>query len=194
MTQRADKFKPACLAVTLLLLTAGLPVHAQEAGLAPYTINPGDVLSVTVWKEEDLQRQVLVRPDGAFSFPLAGEIQATGQSVEDVRNELVKRLSDYIPDPVVTVATESIQGNRVYVIGQVNRPGEFIASARIDVVQALSIAGGFTPFAQKNDVRILRRNSEGVLNDLAFRYGEVEKGRNLSQNLVLQPGDVIIVP
>ncbi len=194
MTQRADRIKAACLAVAFVVLTPGLPANAQEAGLTPYTINPGDVLSVTVWKEEDLQRQVLVRPDGAFSFPLAGEIQATGQSVEDVRMELVKRLSDYIPDPVVTVATESIQGNRVYVIGQVNRPGEFIASARIDVVQALSIAGGFTPFAQKNDVRILRRNSDGVLDDLAFRYGEVEKGRNLSQNLVLQPGDVIIVP
>ena len=194
MTQRADRIKAACLAVAFVVLTPGLPANAQEAGLTPYTINPGDVLSVTVWKEEDLQRQVLVRPDGAFSFPLAGEIQATGQSVEDVRMELVKRLSDYIPDPVVTVATESIQGNRVYVIGQVNRPGEFIASARIDVVQALSIAGGFTPFAQKNDVRILRRNSAGVLDDLAFRYGEVEKGRNLSQNLILQPGDVIIVP
>jgi len=194
MTQRADRIKAACLAVAFVGLTASLPINAQEAGLTPYTINPGDVLSVTVWKEEDLQRQVLVRPDGAFSFPLAGEIQATGKSVEDVRNQLVERLSDYIPDPVVTVATESIQGNRVYVIGQVNRPGEFIASARIDVVQALSIAGGFTPFAQKNDVRILRRNSAGVLDDLAFRYGEVEKGRNLSQNLILQPGDVIIVP
>ncbi len=194
MTQRADRIEAACLAVMLFLLPVGLPVQAQEAGLAPYTINPGDVLSVTVWKEEDLQRQVLVRPDGAFSFPLAGEIQATGQSVEDVRNELVKRLSDYIPDPVVTVATESIQGNKVYVIGQVNRPGEFIASARIDVVQALSIAGGFTPFAQKNDVRILRRRADGVLDDLSFRYGEVEKGRNLDQNLILEPGDVIIVP
>jgi polysaccharide export outer membrane protein len=194
MNQRAEWLKPAILAASLLVLAIWPPVHAQDGAIAPYTINPGDVLSVTVWKEEGLERQVLVRPDGAFSFPLAGEIQATDQSVEDVRNELVKRLSDYIPDPVVTVATESIQGNRVYVIGQVNRPGEFIASARIDVVQALSIAGGFTPFAQKNDVRILRRRADGVLNDISFRYGEVEKGRNLSQNLILEPGDVIIVP
>lgn len=194
MNQRAEWLKSAILAASLLVLAIWPPVHAQDPAIAPYTINPGDVLSVTVWKEEDLQRQVLVRPDGAFSFPLAGEIQATDQSVEDVRDELVKRLSDYIPDPVVTVATESIQGNRVYVIGQVNRPGEFIASARIDVVQALSIAGGFTPFAQKNDVRILRRRADGVLDDLTFRYGEVEKGRNLGQNLILEPGDVIIVP
>jgi len=194
MNQRAEWLKSAILAASLLVLAIWPSVHAQDPAIAPYTINPGDVLSVSVWKEEDLQRQVLVRPDGAFSFPLAGEIQATDQSVEDVRNELVKRLSDYIPDPVVTVATESIQGNRVYVIGQVNRPGEFIASARIDVVQALSIAGGFTPFAQKNDVRILRRRADGVLDDLSFRYGEVEKGRNLGQNLILEPGDVIIVP
>ena len=188
MNQRAQWIKSVILAAPLLVLVVGLPAWSQDSGIAPYTINPGDVLSVTVWKEEDLQRQVLVRPDGAFSFPLAGEIQATGKSVEDVRMQLVERLSEYIPDPVVTVATESIQGNRVYVIGQVNRPGEFIASARIDVVQALSIAGGFTPFAQKNDVRILRRRADGVLDDLSFRYGEVEKGRNLGQNLILEPG------
>ncbi|UCG72070.1 MAG: polysaccharide biosynthesis/export family protein [Chromatiales bacterium] len=194
MNQRAEWIKPAIVAANLLVLVICPPVYSQDSGIAPYTINPGDLLSVTVWKEEDLQRQVLVRPDGAFSFPLAGEIQATGQSVEDIRTELVKRLSEYIPDPVVTVATESIQGNKVYVIGQVNRPGEFIAAARIDVVQALSIAGGFTPFAQKNDVRILRRRPDGVLDDLSFRYGEVEKGRNLGQNLILEPGDVIIVP
>ena len=150
-------------------------------------------MSITVWKELDLQRQVLVRPDGAFSFPLAGEIDATGKSVEQVRAELVERLSRFIPDPVVTVATEQILGNKIYVIGQVNRPGEFVAAARIDVVQALSIAGGFTPFAQKNDILILRRR-DGVLEDIPFRYNEVEKGRNLAQNIVLQPGDAIVVP
>lgn len=194
MSQYFFRIKAATLALATLTVAVCQSAYSQESAIAAYTINPGDVLSVTVWKEEDLQRQVLVRPDGAFSFPLAGEIQATGQSVGDVRELLVARLSEYIPDPVVTVATESIQGNRVYVIGQVQRPGEFIASTRIDVVQALSIAGGFTPFAQKNDVLILRRGANGVLQNIPFRYNEVEKGRNLEQNLILQPGDVVIVP
>ena len=194
MTQCFFRTRRAWLAVVGGLLVTAAPLQAQESAISAYKINPGDVLSVTVWKEEDLQRQVLVRPDGAFSFPLAGEIQATGKSVEDVREILVERLSEYIPDPVVTIATEAIQGNKVYVIGQVNRPGEFIAAARIDVVQALSIAGGFTPFAQKNDVLILRRGPDGSQQSMNFRYNEVEKGRDLQQNLVLRPGDVVIVP
>jgi polysaccharide export outer membrane protein len=192
MTQRI--FGVGTLALIIVGCLAAVGTQAQESAISAYKINPGDLLSVTVWKEEDLQRQVLVRPDGAFSFPLAGEIQATGKSVEDVRQVLVERLSEYIPDPVVTVATEAIQGNKVYVIGQVNRPGEFIAAARLDVVQALSIAGGFTPFAQKNDVLILRRRPDGTQESMNFRYNQVERGRDLQQNLVLRPGDVVIVP
>jgi polysaccharide export outer membrane protein len=193
MKQRVHRHPGIRPILSLVLVMIQLPVLADVAPDSAYTINPGDLLSITVWKEEDLQRQVLVRPDGAFSFPLAGEIDATGKSVEQVRAELVERLSRFIPDPVVTVATEQILGNKIYVIGQVNRPGEFVAAARIDVVQALSIAGGFTPFAQKNDILILRRR-DGVLEDIPFRYNEVEKGRNLAQNIVLQPGDAIVVP
>jgi len=177
--------------ITILTCSA---LQAQDSEpVVPYNINPGDLLSITVWKEEDLQRQVLVRPDGAFSFPLAGEIQATGKSVAQVQEELSAQLSRYIPDPVVTIATEQILGNRIYVIGQVNRPGEFIPSGRIDVVQALSLAGGFTPFAQKNNILILRRRN-GIVEDTPFRYNEIEKGKNLAQNIILQPGDAIVVP
>jgi polysaccharide export outer membrane protein len=186
--------RSTALLLGLITILACSPVQAQDSEpVLPYIINPGDLLSVVVWKEEDLQRQVLVRPDGAFSFPLAGEIQATGKSVAQVQDELAAQLSRYIPDPVVTIAVEQILGNRIYVIGQVNRPGEFIASGRIDVVQALSLAGGFTPFAQKNDILILRRRN-GIVENTPFRYNEIEKGKNLAQNIILQPGDAIVVP
>jgi len=159
----------------------------------PYTINPGDLLEVSVWKEPDLQRQVLVRPDGAFSFPLSGDIIAEGRTVETVRQELTQRLQAYIPDLVVTVTVAEILGNKVFVIGQVRNPGEFVVNPRVDVMQALSIAGGATPFAQLNDIKILRRKN-GVQTILKFRYGDVAKGQNLEQNVLLDVGDVVLVP
>ncbi len=184
----------AALMVSLLTFTP--PLSAQESSpvaVAPYTINPGDVLTVTVWKEEDLQRQVLVRPDGSFSFPLAGEIDAKNKSVRQVQAELIRQLGKYIPDPEVTVAIDQLLGNKVYVLGQVNRPGEFVANSNLDVTQALAMAGGFTPFAQKNDVRILRRYN-GELRAIKFQYSDIEKGKKLNQNILLRPGDTIVVP
>src|SRR5215471_94758 len=102
----------------------------EAAGVAgaqrtPYRLQPGDIVTVSVWKEQDLQREVLVRPGGALTFPLAGEINVDGRTVEELRASLVERLAKYVPDPVVTVAVKEIGGNRVYVIGKVNRPGEF---------------------------------------------------------------------
>lgn len=193
MTYRRASFWLVALALVLQFATAPAAMASGPAADAPYTINPGDLLSITVWKEPDLQRQVLVRPDGSFSFPLAGDISALDKTVEQVRGELAQRLSKYIPDPVVTVATEQIQGNKVFVIGQVNRPGEFIASTVLDVTQALAMAGGFTPFAQKNEIKIMRRIN-GVSQAFTFDFGDIEKGRRLEQNVVLRPGDTIVVP
>ncbi len=186
----------------LTALTACLLVGALQTGLAQepaqpvtadYHINPGDVLRVDVWKEADLQGEVLVRPDGKFSFPLAGDIQASGRSIEEIRAVLAERLGKYIPDLVVSVAAVQISGNKVYVIGQVNRPGEFSANPPLDVVQALALAGGTNPFAEVNDIRILRRTTEGQ-STLRFRYRDIEKGKRLEQNIVLQAGDVVVVP
>jgi polysaccharide export outer membrane protein len=159
----------------------------------PYTINPGDLLEISVWKEPDLQREVLVRPDGAFSFPLSGDIVAVGRTVEAVRQDLTERLGTFIPDLVVTVTVAQINGNKIYVIGQVRTPGQFVVNPRVDVLQALSIAGGVTAFAELNDIKILRRRN-GVLTVLPFRYGDIVKGRNLEQNILLEVGDVVLVP
>lgn len=188
------------IASLMLLFVIALPASqsalAQEDGPAPrepYTINPGDLLEISVWKEPDLQRQVLVRPDGAFSFPLSGDVVAMGRTVEAVRQELAERLSTFIPDLVVTVTVAEINGNKIYVIGQVNTPGTFVVNPRVDVIQALAIAGGMTPFAESNDIKILRRRN-GTQAILRFRYNDIIKGENLEQNVLLEVGDVVLVP
>jgi polysaccharide export outer membrane protein len=186
----------------LVLLTAALlapplvlaDTAAATSDLPPaYHIQPGDILQVAVWKETDLQSEVLVRPDGAFSFPLAGDVDTRGKSVEELRVELTARLKRYIPDPVVTVAVRQIVGNRIFVLGQVNKPGDFQFSRPVDVMQALSMAGGTTSFAALNDIVILRRE-RGQLQTIRFHYAEVARGKDLAQNILLNSGDTIVVP
>jgi polysaccharide export outer membrane protein len=190
---------PVAIMVLFGLLGSGVAPAQEQPGsdptadVPPYTVNPGDILSVTVWKEPDLQRRVIVRPDGAFSFPLTGDIRAAGRSIEQIRIAVAERLEKYIPEPVVTVAVEEIAGNVVYVIGQVNRPGDFRTGSRVDVMQALAMGGGTTPFAQLGDIKILRRVG-GRLIAIPFDYKDVEKGKRLEQNIVLQAGDVVVVP
>lgn len=177
----------------IALASAALPVTAAGPAAPPYMIQPGDVLTVSVWKEKDLQADVLVRPDGGMSFPLAGDIQATGRTVEEVRQLIEKGLNRYIPDPAVSVAVKQIGGNFIYVIGKVNRPGQFPFSKPLDVMQALALAGGATPYAAVNDIRILQRDASN-LKSIAFHYSDVEKGRELGQNILLKSGDTVVVP
>jgi len=160
---------------------------------AAYSVQPGDVLQISVWKEPDLQLQALVRPDSAFSFPLAGDISTKGLSVVELQSELTRRLSRYLSNPVVTISVLQVLGNKIYVIGQVNRPGDFVVNPQVDVMQALSMAGGLTAFANTNDIKILRRTGARQT-AISFKYNEVLKGRDLSQNIVLQSGDIVAVP
>lgn len=174
-----------------------LPLQADEntppVPVDAYLVQPGDSLEISIWKEESLLRDVFVRPDGGLSFPLVGEIQASGKSVEELRVLVTEKLKKYIPDPVVTVSLQGIGGNQIFIIGQVNRPGGFVANRYMDVVQALSNAGGMTPFASVNKIKILRRVN-GELEAIPFRYGDIEKGKNLEQNIILKSGDVVLVP
>ena len=191
-------------AVMALGLAAGLGLAATvgaagdeappaAAATGGYSVNPGDVLEVSVWKEEDLQKQAVVRPDGYFSFPLTGDIRAEGRTIEDVRLELASRVARFVPDPVVSVAILEPRGSKVYVIGQVNRPGEFPINRFVDVVQALSMAGGTTPFAQLDSIKILRREGATQI-AIPFAYGDIAAGTRLQQNIVLKPGDTVLVP
>jgi polysaccharide export outer membrane protein len=157
-----------------------------------YTLQPGDVLEISVWKEMDLQRDVLVRPDGGISFPLVGNIDTTGMSIEQMTKEVTARIEKYIPDPVVTVSLKQMIGNRIYILGKVNKPGVYPVVRNVDVLQALSMAGGMNPFADGDKIQILRRNGEKQIS-IPFDYDAVEDG-DLAQNIVLQPGDVVLVP
>ena len=184
--------------LTLVLASAALAAPPAPPSGPPadvsYTVKPGDTLLVSVWKEPDLQGPVLVRPDGMFSFPLAGQMDARNKTVAELQQELTTKLKKYISDPVVTVSIQEIKGNKVYVIGQVQKPGDFVVNPRVDVMQALSMAGGTTPFAALGDIMILRRTDNGQQQALPFKYTDVIRGRNLGQNIMLQAGDVVVVP
>jgi polysaccharide export outer membrane protein len=159
-----------------------------------YRLHPGDTILISVWREQELTLETSVRPDGGISFPLAGDIHVAGLSVEEVRQQIAQRLEEFIPDPEVAVIARQLLGNVVYVVGRVARPGEFPLRGRVDVLQALAIAGGTTTFADLDDMRILRRDAEGVQKALEFDYSDVVRGRRLGQNILLQPGDTVVVP
>jgi len=185
-------------ALLLLSLLFARMCSADDATVAhvvddSYLVQAGDTLQVSVWKEPDLTGEVLVRPDGALSFPLAGEVQAAGHTVEEIRKTLQTRFAKYIPDPVVTVVVRKADGSRIFVMGKVNRPGDFALIRPIDVMQALSLAGGVTPYADVNGIRILRR-AGSQQQVFRFRYDDVRKGKDLSQNILLQSGDTVVVP
>lgn len=191
-TQRIQLF----LSISGLLLLQSLMVFADavvSSSDTTYTVNPGDVLNIQVWKEQDLQSDVIVRPDGGISFPLVGDMAVRDMSVAQLQQEIAKRLKKYIPDPVVTVAAKRLAGSRVYVIGKVRSPGVFPMEQYVDVMQALAMAGGLTPFAATGKIKILRRqaNKQDVF---MFDYADVEDGEHLEQNLILKSGDIVVVP
>ena len=180
--------------IFFLLSSVGLAAPSSTTASMPtYKIGPGDLLNVSVWKEEGLQQEVLVRPDGGMSFPLAGDIHAGGKSVSELQELLVSKIKQYIPDPVVTVSVRQIQNNKIFVVGKVNRPGEYIGTSYIDVMQALAMAGGLNAYASSNNIKILRRVN-GNIKSMLFEYDEVAGGYKLKQNIILQSGDVVVVP
>jgi polysaccharide biosynthesis/export protein len=136
---------------------------------------------------------VLVRPDGGIAFPLAGDMQAAGKTAGQLQREITQRLEKFMADPVVSVAITKVAGNKIYVIGRVNKPGEYVTGRYIDVLQGLTMAGGLTPFAAENDIKIMRKE-DGKELVFPFRYSDMKKGVNLQQNILLKGGDVVVVP
>lgn len=165
------------------------PALAQSV----YIVKPGDTLGVAVWKEEELTGDVIVRPDGLFSMPLAGEIRASGRTISVIEKEISEKLKKFIPEAIVTIGLRESVGANIYVIGQVNTPGVFNVTQPTDVMQALSLAQGMTAYASVNKIKILRRDGESQV-AIGFRYGDVLKGQKLEQNIILQNGDVVVVP
>ena len=158
-----------------------------------YQIGPEDVLEISVWREPDLQRTVLVRPDGGISFPLAGSLPAAGLTTSELEGIITAKLQRFIPEAVVTVSVNTVSGYRIYVIGQVDNPGQYVVGRYVDVVQALTLAGGLTPFADDDNISVLRRRGNEV-DFIPFRFDQVEKGIALEQNIMLLSEDVVLVP
>jgi len=165
----------------------------EQVAVGDFTLGPGDLLEVSVWNDETLTRQVLVRPDGFISFPLIGDIQVEGRTVDQVRAAVEKEISEYVPDVPVTVLLIQLASTRVYVIGKVPQPGAFLMQDQMRVLQILSMAGGLTTFADQGDIKIIRYDGEDQ-QVFEFDYDEVARGRDLSQNIVLEPGDTVVVP
>jgi polysaccharide export outer membrane protein len=197
VTAPLDAAKPDAKATTTNPVSDAVTIPAKDAVKTAshdtYIIQPGDVLTVSVWREKDLQGEYAVRPDGGLNFPLAGEIVAAGKTIEQLKTDIAAKLAKYVPDPVVTATVKSSQGNKIYIVGKVNKPGDYITNRTVDVMQALSMAGGPNAYASVNKIKILRRVN-GEQKTFLFKYSQVEKGKNLEQNIILQGGDIVVVP
>ena len=188
---------PRILALVLLLCAS--TVFADMAnplvtGDLPhdYRVGPGDILEISVWREEGLNQKVLVRPDGGISLPLIGNLPAAGLTMEQLKEEIGKRLARFLTAPEVTVSLLT-SNQKVFVVGKVNKPGEFPMMKRVTVMQALAMAGGLAAFADHDDIAILRRSGKDDIR-LPFDYDSVRNGEDLEQNILLQDGDVVVVP
>jgi polysaccharide biosynthesis/export protein len=164
-------------------------LHTEEG----FVIGYGDRLHISVWGQEGLDSDVIVQPDGKISLPLVDAVQAVGLTVDALRQDLEKRYMEFIREPTVSVTVAEIKSLKIYVLGEVNKPGEFDLLSYTDVLQAIAKAGGFTIYAKSNKVEIIRTFG-GQKIKTRFNYSQVIRGKNLQQNIPLKPGDVIVVP
>jgi polysaccharide export outer membrane protein len=178
--------------VVLSFLISPLMIFAEEE-TKDYIIGPGDVLDISVWKDETLTRSVVVLPDGKISFPLIGEVIASGKTVAKLKKEIEEKLSAFVPDVILSFEVKQVNSMLIYVIGRVNNPGRFLLNTNVNVLQALSMAGGLTPFAKRDKIKIFRHEGDKT-QIFKFHYDDVVEGKDLEQNIILKKGDVVVVP
>jgi polysaccharide export outer membrane protein len=171
--------------------TAGSAPRAHDDS---YVIGVDDVLAINVWKEPDVSRTVPVRSDGKISLPLAGEIQASGETPRQLEKELAAKLQSFISEPEVTVIVTEVKSQKFNILGQVSKPGSYPLTNSSTVLDAIAQAGGFRDFAKQKSIYILRQNPDGSQSRLPFNYKDVIKGKDSAQNIKLQPRDTIVVP
>jgi len=182
---------PRFILIALLALAATI----SRAENAPYRINAGDVLTVYVWGEKDLSQEVLVHPDGKVGLPLVGQLTAGGLTTEELQNNLADGLAKYLKDkPSVSISIKQTAGNKIYVLGKVNRPGDYPINRPTDIMQALAMAGGLNAFAAESNINVLHREKDGSQKAIKFRYSDVKAGDELQTNILLDSGDVVVVP
>ena len=201
MTRHEMKVVVLILTISGIISTCPLGSAAQKSAAAPpasgsqadYIIGSGDVLEISVWKEPDLAKRVTVLPDGNISFPLIGQIRAEGLTLAQLTARIEKKILRFVPHPNLSVAVSEINSLYIYVVGKVHKAGRFELNTNIDVLQALAMAGGLNPFAKRSRIKVFRKQRDRTL-IFDFDYDQVSEGKNLNQNLILQRGDVIVVP
>jgi len=212
MTTERKNLRPARWAVALACLVFCSLVWGQAGSAAPaqkdaggakdasqalhddYVIGPEDVLAINVWREPDISRAVTVRLDGAISLPLVGEVQASGRTPLQLERDITQKLKAYISDPEVAVMVQEMKSKRFNILGQVAKPGSYLLSSSITVLDAIALAGGFRDFAKEKQIYVLRKNPDGTETRLRFNYKDVVKGKNIEQNIKLEPRDSVVVP
>jgi polysaccharide export outer membrane protein len=172
-------------------LNAGLAIAADKPDV--YRLHQGDKVLISVWREETLQKEVIVLPDGSVTFPLIGRVEVGGLSTPEVEQSITLKLKKYFPEPIVTVVIAGIDGNRAFVMGKVVRPGPLILNGPTSVLQAISMAGGFDKFADESSIKVIRTKPEGQ-EILPVSYKDIISGRNISTNILLKAGDTLVVP
>ena len=186
-----------CLALLLLFASFGTNLalaQEQEADISEdYVIHPSDVLEISVYGENELIRKLVVRPDGKVSFPLVGDIKVAGHSTSEVKTIIDKKVSAYIPEASSTIIIDQLGSLKYYVVGEVARPGMFNVPSQLTVLQALSLAGGLKTFADEDSIIIIRGYGKDT-SKILFDYSQIKKGKHLEQNILLDRGDVVLVP
>ncbi len=185
--------KPQAAAVPAPQTATGVPTPAD------YVIGADDVLQVNFWRDKDMTVEVVVRPDGKITLPLLSDVQAAGFAPEQLRDRLTEQARRYMVDPTVTVVVKQINSRRVFITGEVNKPGMYPLNDRMTVVQLIALAGGLTEFAKSKDIVIMRADTGGARPAgepmaLAFNWKDFVARKNLKQNVELRPGDTVIVP
>ncbi len=169
------------------------PDQVRDVKVDEYKLGPEDSLEIYVWKEEDLNKTVVVRPDGAVSFPLVGDLHVAGKTVKQVQAALTERIRKYIPAAVVTVTVTEVKGYKIYVLGKVVNPGEYVLGSYVNIAKALTMADGLTPYASEKNIKVIR-NENGKEMVFKFNYARFRKGKDMQRNIVLKSGDVVVVP
>jgi polysaccharide export outer membrane protein len=189
---QADQAPPAASAAD------SQPSSTAPAAIQPhnnsYVIGNDDLLSINVWKEQELTRSIPVRPDGKISLPLVGEVQAAGKTPLQLEQDIAEKLKSYITEPQVTVMVQQINSEKFNILGQVAKPGTYSLAVAKTVVDAIAAAGGFRDFAKEKEVYILRQNPSGGQARIVFNYKDFIKGKNPAQNVKLEANDTIVVP
>jgi polysaccharide export outer membrane protein len=192
----------SCLVVTVLAgVTGAQDRPTSYAPVVPpntvvpkgFLIGPEDVLAVHFWRDQEMSGDVMVRPDGMITLPLVGDIRAAGLTPESLKEAIEKAASRLITEPSVTVAVKEINSRKVFITGEVTKPGPYPLSGPRTVMQLIAVAGGLLEYADKDNIVVLR-TINGQQKSYKFRYSDVSKGRGLEQNIELQPGDTVVVP